>query len=374
MKKIAIITITNSGLNFGNRLQNYALQHVSERYSVQVLSIYSAKSIFGNIWLSRLRRIAKILLKSSLRRRCFNYFDKKHIKKAKRIRYEGINEKSFSGEYDAFIAGSDQIWNPNFHFNSGFEFLDFADPAKRYSYAASFGVSQVPEKHREEYSNRLKSLNRISVREEQGREIVKHISGRDAPVHLDPTMLLDAEHYATLEEKPRHPLPDKYLLTYFLGKIPPEYNAFIKESAEQSELQVVELSESPDSAFYNCGPQHFLYLIRHAEYICADSFHGIVFSILFKKRFTVFSRSDSAASMDSGSDSAVSMNSGIDNTASMNSRIDTLLNKFGMESRIFGNLSVDESMKNIPYDQVEKHLSREREAAEKYLREIVESL
>jgi len=352
MKKIAIITITNSGMNYGNRLQNYALQHVLEGCSAQVQTIYSAKSLFNSLILSKLRRLAKALLKSSSRRRSFNSFDNKYIKKAKRVRYEGLNDHTFNNDFDAFIAGSDQVWNPNFHFNSGFEFMTFADPPKRYSYSASFGVSEIPEHHRQEYAERLKQMQGISVREEQGREIVKQLSDRDAEVHIDPTMLLDAEHYVGMEEKPEHPLPDKYLLTYFFGEKTPEYIAFLSDVAERLGLHVLELSDLPGTPFYNLGPQHFLYLIRHADYFCTDSFHAAVFSILFHKPFTVFYRRD-------------------DNVP-MSSRIDTLLDKVNLKERLFGALSVEDSMKHIPYDEVDERLFREREAAFKYLREIVE--
>ena len=350
MKKIAIVTITNSGLNFGNRLQNYALQRVLESFPASVQTIFSAKNMRNSLLMSKARKLAKAALKSTGRSRCFDSFDRAHIKKAKRTRYEHINDSSFSLEYDAFIAGSDQVWNPTFPFNSEFEFLTFAGPEKRHSYAASFGLDEIPEGYREAYSERLAGMRSISVREDKGREIVMQLAGRDAPVHVDPTMLLTADDYEAMEQKPALPLPEKYLLMYFLGNQEPEYIAFLREVADRLGLRVLELSENRNSAFYNMGPQHFLYILRHAEYICTDSFHGTVFAIIFQKPFTAFYRADE--------------------NMSMHSRTETLLRKFNLSSRVFGVQSVEGALEGIPYMEVGELLARERAAALEYLRGI----
>jgi len=351
MKKVAIVTITNSGMNCGNRLQNYAMHHALERYSTHVETIVSAKSIKKSLLLSKVRRLLKILLKSDIRRRYFDAFEKRHIKKSKTIRYEGVNDHVFNEMFDIFIAGSDQVWNPHFHFNSAFEFLVFADEKKRFSYSASFGVDAIAQQHRSDYSKWLKQMKGISVREEAGQNLVKQLSGRDAKIHVDPTMLLDASLYRAMEEKPKQPLPDKYLMTYFFGRQEDDQKDFIKDLAEYKELNVLEVRDDKGSLFYDTGPQHFLYIISHADYICTDSFHVAVFSILFSKPFTVFYRRDADAPMDS--------------------RIDTLLHTFKLGSRLFGKLSVKESARNImPYDEVSRCLSREREAAHNYLRDI----
>ena len=352
-EKIAIITITR-GTNFGNRLQNYALQAVLEDHSVRPHTIRTADAVGNSLFLSKLKRLLrlpKVIITASRRRCYFKCFDIKYITIAKRIRYRGLNEHAFRDEYDAFIAGSDQIWNPTFWFNSDFDFITFADPSKRYSYAASFGISDIPQKYREAYAERLSQMKEISVREESAKEIILKLTNRHAMVHVDPTMLLPAERYSKIEQAPRH-LPDKYLLVYTLGVFSAEYKAFVAQVAKQKNLAVVELNESPDSAYYHIGPQHFLYMLHHAEYICTDSFHGCAFSIIFHKQFTVFLRL------------------GSENT--MNSRIDTLLSKMELEDRLWGKLSLDDSLKPIPYDAVEKCLEKERVKACDYLRKIIQ--
>lgn len=350
MKRVAIVTITNSGMNFGNRIQNYALQVVLERYGVRAETIRSAKGFGGSLPLSRLRRFMKDILRRSRRRRYFSDFDRRHIHFSDWVRYENINERQFAERYDAYIAGSDQVWNPSFSFNSDFEFLSFTAPEKRYSYAASFGISEIPPEKQGRMGELLRDMREISVREEQGRTIVRELTGREAMVHVDPTMLLEASHYAEIEEKPPWPIPDRYFLVYFLGEITPDYQAFITALKERLALPVLELSELPDTPFYHIGPQHFLYLFRHADYICTDSFHGTLFSILFHKRFTVFHRKD--------------------RDLPMNSRIQTILEKMGLTSRLFGESPIDAAIEPIAYDQVEQRLEEERRKTFAYLEKI----
>ena len=349
-KKVAIITITNSGTNFGNRLQNYALQEALKQYNVDVETIYSSKSVMNSILMSWIRRMAKQTLKRSNRKLFFDEFNKKHVNISNKIRYEKLNEKSFADKYDAFIAGSDQVWNPNFHFNSNFEFMTFADPKKRYSYAASFGVDTIPEPFVENYKKWLGQMHKISVREFTGQFIVENLVDKNALVHIDPTMLISKEKYIKIEEKPYQTIPKDYLLVYFLGEKASEYDMFIQKLAETEGLEIIELSEIPSNQFYNIGPQHFIYLFRNAKYICTDSFHGAVFSTIFEKRYTVFFRQS--------------------HEVPMNNRIETLLNKVGLTNRLYGKLSLEDSMVEIDYEAVNSRIEEERKKANNYLKEI----
>lgn len=350
MKKVAILTITNSGLNFGNRLQNYALQRVIEKQGVEVETIISAKSLKKSIILSKGRRFLKIISKRDDRHKYFKEFNKKYIKFSNVIRYENINELEFADAYDAFFSGSDQVWNPNFHFNSDFEFAAFAPKDKRYSYAASIGVSHIKDNQRDDFIKNINGMKELSVREEDSIPLIKELTGRDARVHVDPTMLLERSEYEKMECCPPQGLPDKYMLVYFLGNVTTEYRENIKKLSESLGVEVVELSETKGTKYYNIGPQHFIYAINHAEYICTDSFHGSVFSILFHRNFSIMSRV--------GAD------------VSMNSRITTLAHKFGLENRIDNNLNLDIAQTPIDYDKVDNILSQERTLSNDYLEEI----
>lgn len=350
MKKVAILTITNSGLNFGNRLQNYALQKVLEEQELKVETIISSKSVKNNLILSKGRRVLKIISKRDKRSKFFREFNKKYIKFSDTVRYENINESVFSDKYDAFFSGSDQVWNPNFHFNSDFEFASFAPKNKRYSYAASIGVSEIKDEQIEAFVKNINGMNSISVREADSIELIKKLTGRDAFLHVDPTMLLEKNVYEEMECIPPQGLPPKYLLTYFLGSVTEEYKKNIQKLSEALGTEIIELSEWKGSKYYDIGPQHFLYVINHAEYICTDSFHGSVFSILFHKNFSMMQR--------------------VGNDISMNSRILTLAQKFGIEQRIDNNLDLSIAKTPIDYIAVDRILEDERNKAKNYIKNI----
>lgn len=351
MKKAAILTITNSGLNFGNRLQNYALQQTLQEQRVEVETIISAKAVKKSLILSKCRRLIKIVSKRDLRSRYFNEFNKKYVHRSSTVRYENINEYVFADKYDIFIAGSDQVWNPNFHFNSDFEFASFAPENKRYSYAASIGVSEIKEEQREQFIRNVKGMKAISVREADSVELIKKLTGRDdALLHVDPVMLLDRSCYEEMECAPPQGLPEKYLLVYFLGAVPEEYKINISKLSKALGTEIVELSESKGSKYYGIGPQHFLYVINHAQYICTDSFHGSVFSILFHKNFSMLQR--------------------VGRDVEMNSRILTLAQKFALEQRIDNALNLEIAQAPIDYAKIDKILEEERRKSKEYLRDI----
>ena len=349
MKKIAILTITNSGMNFGNRLQNYALQQALKKCGADVRTIRSAKSLKNSLFLSQCRRYVKSIVKYSKRRGIYSWFENSYIDYDEKVRFENINESEFADRYDAFVAGSDQVWNPNFHFNSDFEFATFAPKKKRFSYAASIGVSDVTDEQKPAFVKNLKGMQSISVRESESVDLVERLTGIRPYLHIDPTMLLDADDYFRIEEKPDYDIPEKYLFMYYLGNISEEYQAKVKEIADKRGLKIIKFTETPGEPYYNMGPQHFLYLIHHAEYICTDSFHGTVFSILFGKKFAIFTRQDK--------------------DVPMNARIETLVGTFGLEDRLIGNLGED-YFKEIDFDRVYKVLGEKKKEAFAYLEGI----
>ena len=349
MKKVAILTITNSGMNFGNRLQNYALQQTLKKCGADVKTIKSAKSLKNSLMLSKARRIIKNVVKNSKRRCIYNVFENTYIDYDKKIRYENVNETEFADRYDVFVAGSDQIWNPNFHFNSDFEFASFAPKEKRYSYAASVGVSYITDEQRPAFIRNLQGMRKISVREADSVDLIEKLIGIRPMIHVDPTMLLNAEEYYDIEEKPDYKMPERYLFMYYLGKISDQYRTKVKEIADSKGLKIINFTEKPGEPFYNIGPQHFLYLIHHADYICTDSFHGCVFSILFNKQFAIFTRQDE--------------------DVPMNSRIETLVNTFGLTSRIIEEMHGD-FCKPIDYSAIKEILETKKGEAYEYLKDI----
>ena len=195
-------------------------------------------------------------------------------------------------QYDIFMVGSDQVWNPRIPIAHGPFFLDFAPPkSPRVSYASSFGVDHLPEQAEPYFRKWLAPFSAISVREQKGVEIVRQLTGKEAEHVLDPTLLLTAAEWDCIaaETQPR----DHYLLLYDLlpsAKI----IQFAKEVASHLNLKIYRIcrdsgtkQEIGITQFPTAGPQDFLTLFKNSSYIVTNSFHGMVFSILFEKEFRV---------------------------------------------------------------------------------------
>ncbi len=120
---------------------------------------------------------------------------------------------------DCFVCGSDQIWNPHYYNNIDLLTGNLSEPKRSISYAASFGVSEIPDEKKQSFSKALKNLEAISVREEQGLNICRELGYDECRVNIDPTFLLSKNEWLKVIKKPKQHLPEKYVVTYFLGKI-----------------------------------------------------------------------------------------------------------------------------------------------------------
>ena len=227
------------------------------------------------------------------------------------MRYD-VDFDEVATEYDYFVVGSDQVWNPNF---AGFEkfFMKFASMEKRIAYAASISSPDVPLDAMEVFIDGINGMKAISVREQAGAELIEQLTGRKVEVVADPTMLVAAEKWREIARKPSWLKGDEQILTtYFLGKRPDEV---INRLAMEHGLKVVNILDEHVFEHYAVAPEEWLWLIDHARLMYTDSFHGTVFSILFCRPFVVAER----------------IGDGCVNK--MTSRIDTLLGKFGLEAR-----------------------------------------
>ena len=198
----------------------------------------------------------------------------------------GSDFSALDREFDCLIAGSDQIWNPFWEGTQPVYFMEYVPPEKRVTYAASFGVQEIPDDMKEYFRKYLKQIPRISCREDRGCEIVEELTGKRPEHVIDPVFLLKREEWAEMEQRPSGVrIREPYVLVYFLGKITAEARQQIK-ALRRSGMSVIYLDKILQVNTCFATPQEFLYLMNHAGMILTDSFHGCAFSIIFNRPFT----------------------------------------------------------------------------------------
>lgn len=358
MKKVGIITLFTL-TNYGNRLQVYALSKALEKLDCKPCEIHYRK------------KGLKAFIKENIRTNYFFYccleffrgiFRRQNIsllmKQNKRIRLCSAFSKKVKGKIissdtpsiDCYVCGSDQIWNPRFA-GKAMYFAEFAHNEKRISYAASFGVSSINEKASVRYKSYLSGIKNISVREKQGAELVKELTGREAEVVIDPTLLLDKNDWNKASKKPKYDVEEKFLLTYFLGEVSDEIKNYVKKISTENNLKVISLEKMKRNDYwYNTGPAEFIWLIENASLICTDSFHASVFSIIMESPFIVFKR--------------------IYKNNDMSSRFISLLGMFKLTSRFYENIKAGDEFKK-EYSHIAEILEAERKKACVFLKEAL---
>ncbi|APC49615.1 hypothetical protein BME96_16075 [Virgibacillus halodenitrificans] len=352
MKKIGIITL-NGYFNYGNRLQNFALQEIlkSMNYEVETVRVEeeSLKKLGKENILRSVKRIIKMLFfqriredkkYKNIRTERFMEFSRKYINESDYFICEGKVPEKRMLDFDYFVTGSDQVWNPLYNSQSSIYFLNFVPDYKRISYAASFGISDLPIECIPNYKKWLSELAHISVREEAGADIIKELTGRKAEVVLDPTLLLSKEQWLSISKESLDKPNQKYLLTYFLGEVSQENEIKIENIAAEKNLKIVQLANIKDKGAYIADPSEFIDYIYSAELFLTDSFHGSVFSILLEKPFVIFDREGSKKSM--------------------MSRINTLLSTFDLVNRKWENIDNTDDIYNVDYKHVKPILDLER--------------
>lgn len=297
----------------------------------------------------------------SVRNKRFDQFVQKYFTNLSGV-YSGWENlvKESNQAYDAFLCGSDQLWLPN-NLGSHFYTLEFAaDDKKKISYATSFGVSSIPKRQSKGTARFLERFQFLSTRELAGQKIIEDLTGKTASVVCDPTLLFDAEEWMNIIPD-RTVLPEKYVFCYFLGTNE-EHRKAANLFREQTGYKLVtcpfldNFVETDrtfgDYQMFDMDAADFVNLIRHAEYILTDSFHGSVFSILNHKKFMTFNRFAAG-------------------TNSRNSRIDSLCTLLGLsERRYAGNVSDVEN--EIDYSGVEERLSQLRKESVSFMKEALE--
>lgn len=366
-KKIGIITFHNS-YNCGSMLQAYAMQQVVDRTAGrrseivdfsneqqhQLYSVHqpynSVKNILKNIILApRFQRIRK------------NYSTYEQFKQ------ENFNlsshptrkmEELTDEEYDIVVAGSDQVWNITIEDGDDAYFLPWVKSAKKVAYAPSFGAKDISKfaKDPQRYAGYLSDFSALSIREKNGQQWLQKLTGQEPELLLDPTLLLDSTDYDKIASKELH-LPRKYIF-YYSPSYSRGINHLVKQISQKYGLPVIAFNTK---TFYVKGmqfsgfklpevenPATYLQLIKNAELVITTSFHGTVFSSIYRKKFWTVKNGGMFGDDD---------------------RVKTLMHLLDMEDRMVPIEFNDtfDYLQEKDYKKYEVLLKKEREKAYRYL-------
>jgi len=348
-KKLAIVTLYDD-INFGNKLQNFAVQSYFEGMGFDVVTlpywekthpVRSFRNITHELAHSSLQilgmeknRILRNQIKEN-RRAYIKGFSDEYLKLGPVVRYSKI-EDSLKNRYDYFVTGSDQVWHAweDNKKELEFFFLMFAKQEQRITMAPSFGFRAFPKKYLDVYKRGLNGFKYLSCRENEGKTLIDQMAGKKATTLLDPTMLIDVDIWLGLLRKPKDFLSDEYIFIYALGGIHGQLKENIDKLAKKNHWTVININDENSKYYTMTRPDEFLYWISKSKLVVTDSFHATVFSILFKKPFIVFSRSDELG---------------------MEDRLDTLMDKFSLMDRKF--IETSNHDKNDFFDHEEKLLT-----------------
>lgn len=354
-KKIGIVTIFDSSGNIGNKLQNYAVIKTYDKLGYDSHTLATEYNVnIKYILKCAILNWARVIIKH---KRLFNPYSLKRVSKFRKFdNWLNVDYSLLNGEtldYDCYSVGSDQVWNPNFYKyderRKNYYFLTFTDCKRKIAFSPSFSVNSIPVEWERWFSDKLNTFSALSVREEAGVAIIKKLTGKDATLLVDPTLLLSCEDWRSISNKPNK-VKRKYVLTYFLSPKCDEAREKVDEL--KKEMTIYEILNPVDKVVGDAGPAEFLWLIDHAELILTDSFHACVFSFLFNKPFIVYDRRW--------------------NGKNMNSRLETLLSKFHLE-RKYASGDLENDIWEHDYEEGYQQLKLEQKKAFDYLESALEN-
>lgn len=389
-KKTAIVSCYFQH-NYGSMLQAYATQMALDKLGIENETIditgfrneikkakiwyFFKASLTSDILLSKLGMVKNVFIKkfsssqyaksAHLRSRKFDSFYRQYFRLSERCASKAELREKCKKEYEAVLVGSDQLWLPG-NIAADYYTLNFVpEKVNTVAYATSFGQSSLPKDIQRKAAAFLKNIRHIGVREEAGQQLIEQLTGRKVPVVCDPTLLFTGNEWLQIQQE-EPIIKEKYILCYFLGNNPPhrEFAKRLKAATGCKIVALVHLDEFvksdemyADITPYDIDPADFLNLIRNAQYICTDSFHCTVFSILYEKSFFVFRRYMRKT------------------RSSTNNRLDTLLKMTGVGERILqGNEDVQECLdKCIDYEVVRQNLDKKRAESYQYLLDALEN-
>ena len=366
--RMRIKTITcHDCYNLGASLQAYALQHYleSEGHDVQIINYkpyYLSRHFkFGSVnnlvfdrpIVKQLYLLAKLprRLMALSRKKAFDRFTAKYLRLTRRYNsYEEL--KADAPEADAYIAGSDQIWNTLFPNGRDAAFyLDFGKPnVRRISYAASFATKDVVPEYREFVSKELKNIDFVSIREKISLPLLYSLGRNDGVAVCDPVFLLSKEEWTGLTNESSIKTDEKYLVVYLTDKSE-EIKRIALDMHKTTGWKIYVVGAFKESwahkNFVNAGPLDFVKLINDAQYIISNSFHATAFSLILGKNFCVVNRKEG-----------------------INERMKSVLTDYGLTDRMVNCFSKS-ILKCIDYSSVNRQMKKDILFSKEWLNKLL---
>ena len=313
MKKIGCLTF-HSSYNYGSALQAYALQTVfckltgEVEYKIINYRTLTQKKLYENCFeknnfKSLYQRMFLLGKKKQIYKKenLFESFFSKELMLTKEVS-NAYDLKNVSLDFDSFIVGSDQIWNLYAKDFDWVYFLEFTGSSNKYAYSVSCGpiMKQIPLMYIERITSDLNSFRMLSVRDERSYSLFSSIvSNKDISINIDPTLLLEKGDWLKLIQDADITVPkEKYILFYDLSRDKKNWK-LAKKCAKKMGLKLlitsVPFPRTIPEIFgtlqkFDVGPKEFLLLLLKSEFVITSSFHGTIFSFLFRKRFATIVR------------------------------------------------------------------------------------
>lgn len=383
MKDVAILTKYYRNYNYGGMLQGYALYSAikSLGYSVDIIS-YDVRKNANSVYPSIIQQTkqyglgaaipkvaekviakGKFFIKDILEKRT-ELFDKFEADiDADTDLYSDDSINNLKREYRVFVSGSDQIWNPNAVRNLYLQTF-VSEPYRKISYAASIGRDSFSDYEANIMIPAINRFGTIGVRENTAKELLGKYISQSVTTVLDPTFLLSIEEWEKVSAK--RLVDEKYALIYFFSdslEVRKNAQEFCKERGLKLVVipyakQEYNLSDSkgPGTRMNDVGPREFVSLIKNAEFVFTDSFHGAVFSLIHQIPFAVFERNKSGH-------------------VSMNSRLYDLLELFQEKDRLvnIGDFNRVTALSSIDSEKIKKVISSWRDSSLKFLSDSIDN-
>ena len=381
MKKVAVINRTNLK-NYGSVLQCYALckavsdlgygseivwekGNVSKNFDFRPMKILSSlfkllthpkllSSTMTNVNDMNSRKISEGTVA------LFDQFVRDEIAQ-KIFPHRKLVKTAKGEEYTKFICGSDQIWCSTTLYVDPLMYLRFAPKNKRIAYAPSIGRDFIPSYNKRRMKKYISDIPCLSVREKEGQRLIKELTGLEAEIVLDPTLLRKKSDWDALKVEPNR--ENKYVLCYFLDIPSKETQEQILRFVKEKDVEIIALGNGlpiceeggVKVTYPDCGPKEFIGYVEKAAYTITDSYHGMLFSILYKKQFWSVERAYQQYDQ--------------------SSRQKTVLDTFGLNGRYLAQgAEIPLEGEDIEYVKIDEILARERARSMDFLKQSIENI